>query len=62
MSNEADLVEVSCLFSAVGHEGPGFYVYETEYPEEGYVHFSPTQPTLEDVKAVCPEYTFDAVQ
>jgi len=48
-------VEVTVSYGE-GIEGRGWYVWETEYPEEGYVHFSETRPTAEDLKAICETY------
>ena len=39
-----------------GIEGFGWYVWETEYPDEGIVHFSETKPSSADLKAICPSY------
>lgn len=33
-----DPVEVSIQYSNDGGEGAGYYVWETEYPEEGYIY------------------------
>lgn len=39
-----------------GIEGRGWYVWEDEYQDEGFVHFSLERPTAEQLKAICPEY------
>jgi hypothetical protein len=60
MSTDPVLVKVQQ--SETGHEGPGFYVWEVDAEDEGYVLFSKTRPTVEELKAICPKYTEEEVQ
>lgn len=39
-----------------GSEGPGWYVWETEYPEEGYVYFNQMRPGIDDLRSICASY------
>lgn len=34
----------------------GWYVWEAEYPEEGYVGFNKERPTAADLRAICESY------
>ena len=34
----------------------GWYLWETEYPEEGCFWISETKPTADDLKAICANY------
>lgn len=49
-------VPVTVMFSDEGLEGAGWYAWETEYPDEGYVLFSDVRPSVDDVKAIDPSY------
>ena len=53
---EIEPVEVKVVYSDIGHEGPGWYVWEVDAEDEGYTLFSITKPIAEDLKAVCTEY------
>jgi hypothetical protein len=35
---------------------PGWYCYESEYPEEGSFYCSVERPTADDLRKICPEY------
>jgi len=48
-------VEVTVKHS-VGAEGSGWYVWESEYPEEGYVYFSAKRPTADELRTICESY------
>ena len=50
-------VYVTVTYSMEGLEGPGWYVWESEYIDEGYIYFSASeQPTNEILKALSQEY------
>lgn len=51
-----DDVEVDVVYSAVGESGPGWYVWETEYHDEGYVGHFDHRPTEAELKAICASY------
>jgi hypothetical protein len=51
-------VLVTKTYSEEGVDGPGWYLWETECPEEGYFYFGTSEPTLEDLQAICPTYVF----
>lgn len=51
-----ELIEVTVKHGD-GAEGQGWYVWETEYPDEGYVGFFTTRPTEQELAEICPEYT-----
>lgn len=48
-------VEVSVEYGD-GQDGVGWYVFEAEYSEDGYVAFFDHDPTAEELMAICPEY------
>jgi len=49
-------VEVSSAYLEDGPEGPGWYAWEVECPEEGYFWAGDAKPTAEELRAVCPTY------
>ena len=51
-----DVCEVQVKFLSEGPHGSGWYVWEHEYPEEGYVLFSEEKPTAEDLKMLSESY------
>lgn len=54
-----DLVEVTVKFIddvTEAPDGPGWYAWESESPEEGYFWVSETEPTEAELKAICPSY------
>lgn len=57
---EDNKVEVTVIYltadKAPPEDGPGWYAYETEYPEEGFFWVGAEKPTLEQLQAICPEY------
>jgi len=53
---QEDFLMVSVTYSEEGVEGPGWYVWESKYPDKGFVLFSTTEPTLADIHAICPTY------
>jgi hypothetical protein len=53
----ADKVEVAVKFIDDGEDGPGWYAWEKEYPEEGYFLMSPSKkPDQKMVEAVHEDY------
>jgi len=58
MSIEQDPVLVT-VNEGNGSEGFGFYVWETEAADEGYIWFGTTRPTADDLRAICPAYVED---
>jgi hypothetical protein len=52
-----DPVQVKVVYSDVGHDGPGWYVWEVDMEDEGYVYFSTERPTTEQLQAICLNYT-----
>jgi hypothetical protein len=62
--NAADheAVEVTVKHLADGADGPGWYAWESEYPEEGYFWVSQTRSTAADLKTVHPGYVEKAVR
>ncbi len=55
----ADPVPVAVVFLLDDRavEGPGWYCWESECPEEGCFFFSATErPTAEQLRDICPEY------
>lgn len=44
------------IYETNGFEGPGFYLFEEDYEDEGYLWFGDHYPTEEEIKAICPEY------
>lgn len=61
-SMESEPILVTVQQSETGHEGPGFYVWEVDAEDEGYVLFSKTRPTIEELKAIHPDYVEEEVQ
>lgn len=51
-------IEVSVLYMEKGADGPGWYCWESEYPEEGYFFVLSEKPTIEDLKAINHDYVF----
>jgi len=50
-------VKIAFLEGERAVEGPGWYCWESEYPEEGYFFFSATErPTAQQLRDICPEY------
>lgn len=50
-------VTVAYLDDARACEGPGWYYWETEYPEEGYFfHSTSERLTVEQLQKICPQY------
>jgi hypothetical protein len=37
-------------------DGPGWYVWESEYPEDGCVGFFKAKPTAEQLRELSPDY------
>lgn len=54
-----DTIEVVALHTVNGPEGTGWYVYEKEYPEEGYVWFYDSKPSQEDIEKINPTYVLE---
>lgn len=54
--DDGELTEVKVIKSDNGHEGPGWYVWEVDCEEDGYVLFSKTRPTAEQLREVCDTY------
>jgi hypothetical protein len=54
--DEEDKIEVSISFMQSGPDGPGWYAWEAEYPEEGYFWVSAEKPTDAQLKEICPNY------
>lgn len=44
------------IYETDGGDGHGFYLFEDEYEDEGYLWFGLHYPTTEEIKEVCPEY------
>ena len=38
-------------------DGPGWFIFEVDAEDEGYVEVFKERPTLEQLKAICPTYT-----
>lgn len=51
-----DQIKVSITYDQDGDDGPGWYAWETEYPEEGFFWFGVEKPTMETMKSICEEY------
>ena len=44
------------IYETDGEDGHGFYLFEDEAEDEGYLWFGNHYPTEEEIKAICPEY------
>lgn len=56
MGSASDRIEVAVQFLEDGFEGPGYYVWEAEYPEDGCVAFFPKRPSAKKLREICSEY------
>ena len=45
-----------------GSEGIGWYTWEADVEDEGWIHFSDLKPTLEELQDIHPGYTYDEVE
>jgi hypothetical protein len=62
LMNDAEPVYVTVKWFEDGADGPAWYAWETEYPEEGYFWVSDdrdNKPSPEDLKQICPEYEIE---
>ena len=54
------MTPVTVKHSKTGAMGPGWYAWETEYPEEGFFYFNETvEPTEDMIKQICPNFYID---
>lgn len=51
-----DEVEVVAYYMKDGPDGPGWYAWEQEYPEEGYFWVGDNKPSDQEMKQICPQY------
>ena len=49
-------IEVQVIYAEDGAEGPGWYVWEVECADEGWVEFFEIRPSAEDLTKICAEY------
>ena len=50
-------IEVILLHHLKGDQGAGYYLYESECLDEGYIaFFGETKPTADALKAICSDY------
>jgi hypothetical protein len=59
MSETAEQVKVTVEHRS-DFDGVGWYVWESEYPDDGVVGFFDHEPTDDELKALCPEYHREA--
>lgn len=54
----SDPVPVMVVFldNARAVEGPGWYCWESECPEEGFFFSTTERPTAQQLRDICPEY------